>query len=89
MIYKFKYTEKCIKVEVKMKKRINITIDEEIYNWLKSEQYNISGWIRAIIQKVYTEKCINIKPKNKELEPTFPVEIDKDFENAGLVLPAE
>lgn len=74
-------------------KHINLTIPDEIYDWLKSNQYNISAWIRAIIQKVYTEMCIKnedlygkMYKKNAKNEPSFPVEnsVEEDFKSAGL-----
>ena len=43
-----------------MKKRINLTLDETDYNFLKSQSVNISAWVRAIISWKRTHTCINI-----------------------------
>lgn len=48
-----------------MKKTINITIEESDYNWLKSNQTNISAWIRALIVTKRNDFSVN---DNAELD---------------------
>ena len=43
-----------------MKKRINRTLEEEDYNFLKSQTTSISAWVRAIIIFKRTHKYINL-----------------------------
>ena len=44
-----------------MKKTVNVTIEEDDWNWLKSNHVNISSWIRALIVAKRTETPVNIE----------------------------
>jgi post-segregation antitoxin (ccd killing protein) len=59
-----------------MKKTINITIEEEHYNWLKDKNTNISAWIRCLIVKKYNEEKEPIFKEDKEINEIFGEVID-------------
>ena len=49
-----------------MKKTVNVTIEEEDWNWLKSNHVNISSWIRALIVSKRNESSVNIEAEAEE-----------------------
>ena len=52
-----------------MKKKLTITINEDVWNYLEANFINKSALIRTLITKFYTEKRINIKEElPKEVE---------------------
>jgi len=52
-----------------MKKKLTITIDEDVWDYLEANFINKSALIRTLITKFYTEKRINIKEElPKEVE---------------------
>ena len=44
-----------------MMKKITLSLDEDVFNFLKNNFVNKSAFIRALILKHYTENRINIK----------------------------
>lgn len=47
-------------------KRIDVTIEEEVWNWLNEKSINKSAWVRAIIKKIYTQERINVNSLSEE-----------------------
>jgi hypothetical protein len=66
-----------------MKKTINVTIEEEDWDWLRSNQINISAFVRALIVKKRNEVIVNVI-KTEEPKPTNtmkPLHLDKEIED--------
>jgi hypothetical protein len=51
----------------RMKKKVTLTIDEDVWNFMEKNFTNKSAFLRALIIKYYTENHINVKPKEIEL----------------------
>jgi hypothetical protein len=51
---------KNMEFRINIMKKITLTIDDDIYNFLEENFVNKSAFIRALITKHYTEKRINI-----------------------------
>jgi hypothetical protein len=69
-----------------MKKKITLTIDEKIWNFMEKTFTNKSAFLNALIYKYYTENHINIsqeqtlKPMVFETEEPISDEILKELE---------
>jgi len=46
-----------------MKKKLTLTIDQDVWDYLEANYVNKSAFVRALIVKFYTEKRINILEK--------------------------